>query len=80
MACFKASTLDVCPVPELKSCKFFAKTIVFDLVCLHILEAKTKSFSSEFIGFFDVQYSKLFSLSVKLSLSCFNMPFKHVRN
>ena len=61
MSCFKASTLDVCPVPELMSCKFFAKTIVFDLVCLHILEAKTKSFSSEFFGFFDVQYSKLFS-------------------
>ena len=32
MACFKASTLDVCPVPELMSCKFFAKTIVLDLV------------------------------------------------
>ena len=35
-----ASTREVCPVPEAHSCLFFANTMVFDLVCLQILEAK----------------------------------------
>ena len=38
-AWFNASTLDVCPVPEAKSCLFLASTIVFDLVCFEIFDA-----------------------------------------
>ena len=49
MACFKASTLDVCPVPELINCRFFAKTIVFDFVCLQIFEANSKSLTSKHV-------------------------------
>ena len=43
MAWFKASTLDVWPVPLANNCWFLAKTIVFDLVCFAILFAKIKS-------------------------------------
>ena len=50
VACFNASTLEVCPVPEAHSCLFFANTIVLDLVCLQIFEAKIKSSISSFDG------------------------------
>ena len=50
MACCKASTRDVCPVPEASNCLFFASTMVFDLVCLQILEANNRSSISVVLG------------------------------
>ena len=79
IACFNASTLDVCPVPELINCRFLAKTIVFDLVCLQIFEANSKSLISELLGDFFVQF-EIYNESVTVSLSCERTPFKQVLN
>ena len=80
IACFNASTLDVCPVPELINCRFLAKTIVFDLVCLQIFEANSKSLISDLLGDFSVHVLKFTTESVKVSLSWVSTPFKQVLN
>jgi len=77
MAWFNASTLDVCPVPEAKSCLFLASTIVFDLVCFEIFEANIRSSISNSEGFLSVTYFKLSPLSVIESISWIKNPFKH---
>ena len=78
IAWFKASTLEVWPVPDEISWLFFANTIVLDLVCLHILDAKSKSSISDLLGFFSVTIERCWSVSVIRSLSCNSLPFRQV--
>ena len=69
MACLKASTLEVCPVPEASSCLFLTNTIVFDLVCLQIFEANRRSSISSLLGAISVAVLKCSFASVMLSRS-----------
>jgi hypothetical protein len=78
IAWFRASTLEVCPVPDEISWLFFAKTIVFDLVCLHILDANNKSSISDSVGSFFVTIVRFSEESVIRSLSWYNLPFRQV--
>ena len=78
IACLRASTRLVCPVPEARSCLFLAKTIVLDLVCLHIFEAKSKSSNADSEGFSVVTYVISEISSVFKSLSCTKYPLRHV--
>ena len=69
IACNKASTLEVCPVPDEIKVPFFANTMVFDLVFLHTLEAKIKSSNSCEDGAVNVTTFKPALVSVMLFLS-----------
>ena len=80
MACFSASTLEVCPTPDAKSCPSFAKIIVFDLVCLQIFKANSNAFNSDSVGAFSVTVLKSAIFSVNKSLSCSKTPFNNVLN
>ncbi len=78
IACRNASTRLVWPVPLAQSCFPFAKTIVFDFVCLQIFEANNKSSNSWELGLLFVACVKISALSVILSLSWTKTPFKQV--
>src|SRR5690606_30419276 len=79
MACSRASTLEVCPVPLAHYCLFFSNTIVLDFVCLQSLEAKIRSSTSLSERFLFVTYVKSASVSVLLSLSWTRIPLRQLR-
>ena len=79
MACSKASTLDVCPVPPAQSCLFLTKIIVFDFVCLQIFEANNKSSISESETILLVTFFIPSLVSVLLFGSCAKTPLRAER-
>ena len=80
IACFNASTREVCPTPLANSCLPFASTIAFDLLFLTILLANSISSTSSGVGVLSVTVFKSATVSILVSLSCTNTPFNKARN
>lgn len=76
IACSRASTREVCPVPPAQSCLFLTKIMVLDFVCLQIFEANKRSSISAWLTFLLVTFFKSSSRSVlpalDLLLRCFD--------
>ena len=68
------STLDICPAPIPKVTPSLTKTIAFDLTCLTIFQANSKSLICSADGFSLLTVSKSFSLTTLLSKSCSKIP------
>ena len=75
IACFNASTRDVCPTPLPISCLFFARTMVFDFVCFASLLANKRSSTSLAVATLLVAFLKSSGLAFFASMSCSNIPF-----
>ena len=80
IACFNASTLEVCPTPLAISCPFFASTMVLDFVCFTSLLANNRSFISSSSGSLFVTVLSSPADSVTVSLSWTTTPFSNERN
>ena len=80
MACLRASTLDVWPMPLAIILRSLASTMALDLECFTMMLAKSISAICSFVGSVEVTVLRSSGLSLKVSLSCTSTPESIERN